>query len=192
MLHIEADPAWVALQLDGMRRQALSAPAPVRMLTDGRTVTQDGEIVEDDGDGYWETDDQPQPQTIPGNVLTDESGQPYEPLDYMSGGGVLNGEASDDSNHDTGEDNPFETPQRLTAGQLRRLHALGTEVYGKANWDTKRLELVQAVTKGAAASASHLTPAEAAKLITGLEDKLQAEAIQSVWDAHAEEEAQAA
>lgn len=92
MLHIEPDPAWVRVQLDGMRINAL-LPAGAKLLTDGRTITQDGEIIEDDGDGYWETEEpkqltanghKPAPVTIPGAALLDENGEPYEPLDYTS------------------------------------------------------------------------------------------------------------
>lgn len=76
-----------------------------------------------------------------------------------------------------GDDYPFEDaqteaeqPERLSAKTLKRLHALGTEVYGDA-WDAKRPELVQAATKGAATSASDLTETEAAKLIDGMNRK---------------------
>jgi len=51
MLHIEADPAWVELQLAGMRQHALAGPSNIRMLTSGRTVTSDGEILN------WDTPD---------------------------------------------------------------------------------------------------------------------------------------
>lgn len=61
-------------------------------------------------------------------------------------------------------------PARLSAKTLKRLHALGTEVYGDA-WDDKRPALVQGVTKGAATSASDLTEDEAAKLIDGMNRK---------------------
>lgn len=61
-------------------------------------------------------------------------------------------------------------PARLSAKTLKRLHALGTEVYGGA-WDDKRPALVQGVTKGAATSASDLTEDEAAKLIDGMNRK---------------------
>lgn len=67
-----------------------------------------------------------------------------------------------------GEDAP--PPAKLDAKTLKRLHALGTEVYGDA-WDTKRPQLVQSVTKGAATSASDLTEDEAAKLIDGMNAK---------------------
>jgi len=98
MLHIEADPAWVSLQLAGMRQNALAGPAPVRMLTDGRTVTQDGEIVEDD----------------PGDFTLDD----LEPLDYTAG--------QEDAAEDEVEDHPFKdappaTPQpTVTEGNEQR------------------------------------------------------------------------
>lgn len=48
MLSIEADPAWVNVQIASMQRAALIAP-DMKMLTSGRTVQVDtGEIFEDD------------------------------------------------------------------------------------------------------------------------------------------------
>jgi hypothetical protein len=48
MLSIEADPAWVNVQIASMQRQSLIAP-DVKMLTGGRAVQVDtGEIFEDD------------------------------------------------------------------------------------------------------------------------------------------------
>ncbi len=158
LLFIEPDPAWVRVQLDGMRQQAL-LPTGAKLLTDGRTVTEDGEI-----DGYLENED-PAPVTVPGAILDPADGQPYEPLDP-------DGDEGDPFGDEAAQ---IDAP-KLTAGQLKRLHALGTEVYGKANWDTKRAELVQAVTKGQATSSSDLTPDEASKLIAGLESKLQPQA----------------
>jgi hypothetical protein len=72
-------------------------------------------------------------------------------------------------------DNPFvdaqpEPPAKLSAKTLKRLHALGSEVYGEA-WDDKRPALVQHVTKGAATSSSDLTETEAATLIDGMNRK---------------------
>jgi hypothetical protein len=48
------------------------------------------------------------------------------------------------------------------------LHALGVQVYGDAEWKTKRLELVTAVTRGERSSAADLTKSEAKTLIDGL------------------------
>ena len=75
------------------------------------------------------------------------------------------------------DDGPFadaqpevEKPAKLSAKTLKRLHALGTEVYGDA-WNEKRPALVQSVTKGAATSSSDLTENEAATLIDGMNRK---------------------
>ena len=58
----------------------------------------------------------------------------------------------------------------VTEATMKRLHALGNEVYGK-QWDAKRPVLVQHVTKGVADSASALNEDEAKKLCAGLEAK---------------------
>jgi hypothetical protein len=58
----------------------------------------------------------------------------------------------------------------ITDKTLKRLHALGHEVYGDA-WDTKRPHLVQHVTTGATDSSADLLEAEAVKLCAGMESK---------------------
>jgi hypothetical protein len=58
----------------------------------------------------------------------------------------------------------------ITEKTMKRLHALGNEVYG-AHWDVKRPALVQHVTTGAATSAADLLEAEAVKLCAGMEAK---------------------
>lgn len=63
-----------------------------------------------------------------------------------------------------------ETP-RVSQARLNRLHAVGTEAYGKA-WDEKRAQLVEMISKGAATSSRDLTPKEAEELIAGIEKKL--------------------
>ena len=77
------------------------------------------------------------------------------------------------------EDNPFadepepeaKPPAKVSAAQLKRLHAVGTEAYGK-DWDTERLRLVDFITKGAANSSKDLTPKEADTLIAGMEKRI--------------------
>ncbi len=56
--------------------------------------------------------------------------------------------------------------------QIRRLHAVGVELYGKKEWDVQRPKLVQAVTTGAVTSSKELSPQEATKLISGIEKKI--------------------
>lgn len=67
-----------------------------------------------------------------------------------------------------GQDETPAEPKRAPKATLSRLHALGRRVYGDG-WDAKRPELVRAVTRGAAESASALTPEQAQRIIAGLE-----------------------
>ena len=76
-------------------------------------------------------------------------------------------------------DNPFEdevpaTPRIernvATEKQHRMLFALGKQLYGD-NWDTKRPELVKAITKGRSESASDLTGKEMSTLLDGLKKR---------------------
>jgi hypothetical protein len=60
----------------------------------------------------------------------------------------------------------FEQPQHI-----KRLHALGREVYGEA-WDSKRAELVSAISGGRIRSSAELTEAEVRRMIAGMEAKL--------------------
>jgi hypothetical protein len=54
-----------------------------------------------------------------------------------------------------------------SAAQMRGFHAAGKEKYGD-EWDTKRPQLVEAVTKGRATSSKLLTLAEYEKLMSGI------------------------
>lgn len=70
-----------------------------------------------------------------------------------------------------------EIPALLTEGQRKRLHGLGSTAYGP-DWDTKRHELVTAITKGRTDSSKLLSEAEAAALIRGIEKKLDSTTVQ--------------
>lgn len=73
----------------------------------------------------------------------------------------------------------FDAPamQLATREQLKRLGDLGAQYYG-AEWAEQLPKLVEAVTKGATSDVSQLQPAEATKLIAGIEKKLaQAEVV---------------
>lgn len=59
----------------------------------------------------------------------------------------------------------------ITEGQMKRLHSVGKNFYGD-EWETKRPDLVDAVSKGAVTSSSQLTTNEAKKLIDGIEAKI--------------------
>ena len=61
---------------------------------------------------------------------------------------------------------------KINAGQLKRLHALGTQLYGDG-WDDKRHELVKNVTAGKSTSSSDLTTTDASRLIAGMERKIE-------------------
>jgi hypothetical protein len=60
----------------------------------------------------------------------------------------------------------------ISAGQLKRLHALGTQLYGDG-WDDKRHELVKNVTAGKSTSSNDLTTTDASRLIAGMERKIE-------------------
>lgn len=68
---------------------------------------------------------------------------------------------------------PKKDEPKITDNQRKRLHALGNTLYGKDAWEQKRAELVAAATKNQFTSASHLTEAQAQKLIDGMDKKLQ-------------------
>lgn len=57
--------------------------------------------------------------------------------------------------------------------QRKALHAVGQDFYGPA-WNDKRPDLVKAATKGRATSSSELTNDEAAKLISGIRQRINA------------------
>lgn len=67
-------------------------------------------------------------------------------------------------------DATVEADNEEAARRRRKLHALGTEVYG-ATWDAKRKELVSLITKGRSQSSSDLTEDEYNRLIAGMEAK---------------------
>ena len=74
-----------------------------------------------------------------------------------------------------------QAPPQLPEGVHKALHAAGQSFYG-SQWDTKRHELVRAVTKGRAESSNDLTLDEATRLIDGIHraaDKAAAEAVQA-------------
>lgn len=75
-------------------------------------------------------------------------------------------------------DNPFDDPSVGTGAspvnekQLKALHALGNEAYGKG-WDDKRHDLVFAASGKRTRSSKELTHDEASRLIDGLRRKLE-------------------
>jgi len=65
-------------------------------------------------------------------------------------------------------------PTRITDKQRRQFMMLGTSLYGADVWVDKRPELIKWVTGGRATHTNDMTTDEAAKLIKGLDDKVQA------------------
>lgn len=62
-------------------------------------------------------------------------------------------------------------PCKITAGQLKALHAVGADLYGD-EWDSKHPVLVEHVTAGAQMSSAELLKSEAQTLITGMQKRL--------------------
>lgn len=92
-----------------------------------------------------------------------------------------NGGAEKDTDTDGGneyDDLPFEAPEDPPPNDVKRFHALGTELYD--DWDEKRPELVEWVTDGRSDSSTDLDATELDKLIRGMEDKLGEEAEQMI------------
>lgn len=66
---------------------------------------------------------------------------------------------------------PADDVALISKVQLKALHAAGNDLYG-AEWDQKRMSLVESITKGEFSSASDLTAAQADKLIQGMRDRI--------------------
>jgi hypothetical protein len=73
---------------------------------------------------------------------------------------------------DVYSDEELPSDRKITKGELTKLHALGSSIYGAAEWDTKRHELVLAITKGAITSSADLMYSEYEVLMKGLEKRL--------------------
>lgn len=70
------------------------------------------------------------------------------------------------------ENGPFDdvAEAMVDDATLKRLHALGTAVYG-SEWDGKRHELIEKITQGRTHSSKDLTLAEARRMCAGIEAK---------------------
>lgn len=66
---------------------------------------------------------------------------------------------------------PAVKPATLSEKTLKRLHAVGKQLYGDA-WDAKRPQLVEAASKGAVTSSNDLTENEAKFLIDAMEKRI--------------------
>jgi len=76
------------------------------------------------------------------------------------------------------DDLPFEAPEAPPPNDVKRFHALGTELYD--DWDEKRPELVEWVTVGRTDSSKDLDATELGQLIRGMEDKLSEQAEEMI------------
>jgi hypothetical protein len=101
-------------------------------------------------------------------------GEPTDPERAADQG--LTGETGKETNDY--DDLPFEAPEAPPPNDVKRFHALGTELYD--DWDEKRPELVEWVTDGRTDSSKDLDASELDKLIRGMEDKLGDEAEQMI------------
>ena len=75
-----------------------------------------------------------------------------------------------------------QAPPQLPEGVRKALNAAGKAFYGSA-WDTKRHELVRAITKGRTQSSADLTPDEANVLIDGINRKANEDAAMTAIEA---------
>lgn len=63
-------------------------------------------------------------------------------------------------------------PEPITENTKKRMHAIGTKLYGKDGWDEQRGRLVAHITNQQFTSATKLTEAQAKTLIEGMDKKL--------------------
>lgn len=78
----------------------------------------------------------------------------------------------------SGNGNGVAVAPPMTEGQRKRLHGLGDTLYGP-DWDANRHRLVGVITKGRSQSSADLTEDEAARLIRGMEKKLDEQVVQA-------------
>jgi len=160
LLFIEPDPQWVRLQLAGMRQRALQLPGD-RLLVDGRTVTEDGEIVDE-----WEGDtlDMDRP-ALP--QLYDENGEPYDPLspDPYSHPEEPESEQSEASPQ------PVLTPKGKA---LAELNTVGRQHYGDG-WPEKQRKLADSISTGTTQDIAQLTIKEIGRLTAGIRKEIAKE-----------------
>lgn len=110
-------------------------------------------------DGYRvEEPSEPEPEVDFENVAEVDGGQPDEPFDDPAAGATAN--------------KTVDTKSKL----YKRMHALGTQIYGNA-WDDERKVLVRRGTNGQSESSQDLTIDQVTRFIAYLENKLQAEIV---------------
>jgi hypothetical protein len=156
---------------------------------DGEPQVVEAEVVEEtqasgkasgSGPSPDKTDPSPPSTTSKSKSSPDTSS---ETTNSASGGQTTrqNGGAEKDPDTDGGndyDDLPFEAPDDPPPQDVKRFHALGTELYD--DWDEKRPELVEWVTDGRSSSSSDLDATELDKLVRGMEDKMSDEADEMI------------
>ena len=118
-----------------------------------------------------------------GNVID------VQPAPMRQNGGAQHTESNGAGVAATVASDPAIPAPTIPAVALRKLHAVGVELYG-ANWDTKRHEIVRKITQGRTESSKELSIAELDRMMTGMEAKLKAQrqAAEIVADVMAGEE----
>lgn len=140
----------------GARRHApgIFGGAPVYTPEEmGADVNEEGDIV----------DVTPEPHQAP----------EIQPVAAVEAEVSTNGNAEQETPVDGENDAPATPMKKPTPAQLKAMHAAGSAYYGQ-EWDTKRPELVSAVTKGRTTSSKHLTADECQTITDGINRKANA------------------
>lgn len=121
-------------------------------------------LAAEDDDGKVANDGAPEPTT---NTAYRSPQRPAVPATAQPNGVTVDGAPA------VSQDGPFDdvAPEPMVDdATLKRLHALGTAVYG-SEWDGKRHELIEKITQGRTHSSKDLTLAEARRMCAGIEAK---------------------
>jgi len=123
-----------------------------------------------------------EPQVAKAEIVDEKPDQTDAPEKTETNGQTTDPEpATDETPDGNGFDGlPFEPPDEPPTNDVRRFHAIGTELYD--DWDEKRSELVEAITNGRTDSASGLTAEEMQALTDGMEDKMGQKADQMITE----------
>lgn len=94
---------------------------------------------------------------------------------------VVDPEADEEPERETGDDLPFDEDAKLTPKTRKALHAAGKDVYGD-EWDEKRAELVEHFTDGRTDSITEITNDLGRKILSGIREKQQDDTPEMVTD----------